>query len=84
MFSGSFVGLFLVLTWVLISFSGFSYLGILLLLENFNIFILFLVITWGSLDSYINFLIFMVVATIEVTLGLVILTRLWNSDSFQI
>nr|AFD18239.1 NADH dehydrogenase subunit 4L [Pseudorhabdosynochus yangjiangensis] len=75
------LSLFLILVCVIISFSGFSYLGILVLLENLNVIILFYVIISGIWGQYTNFIIFIVVSTIEVTLGLVILTRLWNNDS---
>lgn len=71
----------LVLVWIAIGFSGFSYLGVLLLLEKLKVFILFEISKWLSGDQLLGFLIFMVVATIEVVVGLVILTRLWKRDS---
>nr|YP_009524386.1 NADH dehydrogenase subunit 4L [Lepidotrema longipenis]AXR86346.1 NADH dehydrogenase subunit 4L [Lepidotrema longipenis] len=73
--------LFFLFNWFLISYNGFNYLGILLLLENFNVFILLYLFYVSSFDYNINFILFIVFATVEVTLGLVILTRVWNSDS---
>lgn len=59
----------------------FKFISMLLLIENFKVLIL-LVTYIARLDGLrILFLVFMVVATIEVTLALVSLTRLWDSDS---
>nr|YP_010015765.1 NADH dehydrogenase subunit 4L [Thaparocleidus varicus]QOI72762.1 NADH dehydrogenase subunit 4L [Thaparocleidus varicus] len=60
---------------------SFKFISVLILLENINI----LILVYIFLNSFntINplFLIFMVIVTIEVTLSLVSLTRVWDCDS---
>lgn len=56
-------------------------LNCLIVVENFNVLLLFMtmLVQWG--ESYIFFIALMVIFTIEVVLGLVVLTRLWDSSS---
>lgn len=62
---------------------SFKFISILLLLENFNVLVLFVCYCISLKDRRVTFLIFMVVATLEVTLALVSLTRLWDYDCFS-
>nr|YP_008994156.1 NADH dehydrogenase subunit 4L [Metagonimus yokogawai]AGN12758.1 NADH dehydrogenase subunit 4L [Metagonimus yokogawai] len=70
---------------VIILFSFFlsvtRLLNCLIVVENFNVLLLFSTILsqWG--ESFIFFISLMVIFTIEVVLGLVVLTRLWGSSS---
>lgn len=70
------IGSSLVLLRFILSLGRF--LNCLMVLENFNVLLLF-----GSLcilagDTRVLFLALMVIFTLEVTLGLVVLTRLWD------
>lgn len=58
---------------------GFSrFLNCLIVLENLNVVLLFICL-WGQTeDSRVLFMILMVIFTVEVTLGLVVLSRLWR------
>nr|UFQ88869.1 NADH dehydrogenase subunit 4L [Rhinebothrium sp. MZUSP 8022]UFQ88881.1 NADH dehydrogenase subunit 4L [Rhinebothrium sp. MZUSP 8023] len=70
LFSAILVGFF-------ISISRF--LNCLIILENFNVLILLFSLLYSSFDSHMIFIVLMVVSTIEVIVGLVILTRVWES-----
>nr|ANW83206.1 NADH dehydrogenase subunit 4L [Testudotaenia sp. WL-2016] len=57
------------------------FLNCLIILENFNVLLLTFILLLSSYDSHILFIIFMVVSTVEVILGLVVLTRVWECSS---
>nr|QWV61012.1 NADH dehydrogenase subunit 4L [Euryhaliotrema johni] len=59
---------------------NFKFISVLLLLENLNVLILLVSYLSCLSEVYMPFLVFMVVATVEVTLSLVSLTRIWESD----
>nr|YP_011003937.1 NADH dehydrogenase subunit 4L [Dactylogyrus simplex]WPS93115.1 NADH dehydrogenase subunit 4L [Dactylogyrus simplex] len=61
----------------------FKFISVILLIENANILILLFCYLGAESSSRAAFLVFMVVATIEVTLALVSLTRLWDYDSLS-
>nr|NP_059461.1 NADH dehydrogenase subunit 4L [Paragonimus westermani]AAF73396.1 NADH dehydrogenase subunit 4L [Paragonimus westermani]AAN15172.1 NADH dehydrogenase subunit 4L [Paragonimus westermani]QWT69515.1 NADH dehydrogenase subunit 4L [Paragonimus westermani]QWT69527.1 NADH dehydrogenase subunit 4L [Paragonimus westermani] len=73
------VGSFVVLCGFVLSLSRF--LNCLIVVENFNVLLLFSAIfqQWG--ESHILFIALMVIFTVEVVLGLVVLTRLWDLGS---
>nr|BBJ70604.1 NADH dehydrogenase subunit 4L [Benedenia seriolae]BBJ70616.1 NADH dehydrogenase subunit 4L [Benedenia seriolae]BBJ70628.1 NADH dehydrogenase subunit 4L [Benedenia seriolae]BBJ70640.1 NADH dehydrogenase subunit 4L [Benedenia seriolae]BBJ70652.1 NADH dehydrogenase subunit 4L [Benedenia seriolae] len=54
------------------------------MLENVNILILIISSYQDFLNSNIPFLIFMIIATIEVVLSLVVLSRVWTQSSIVI
>nr|YP_010015777.1 NADH dehydrogenase subunit 4L [Thaparocleidus asoti]QOI72774.1 NADH dehydrogenase subunit 4L [Thaparocleidus asoti] len=60
---------------------SFKFIGVLVLLENFNVLLLFYIFLNNFNSVSALFLIFMVIITIEVTLFLVSLTRVWDCDS---
>nr|YP_010350548.1 NADH dehydrogenase subunit 4L [Capsala katsuwoni]UOK11872.1 NADH dehydrogenase subunit 4L [Capsala katsuwoni] len=60
--------------------SSFQFLSILVVLENLNVLILFISSIVDSGSGSLCFLVFIVVATIEVTLSLVVLSRLWSQN----
>nr|UFQ88821.1 NADH dehydrogenase subunit 4L [Rhinebothrium sp. MZUSP 8018] len=66
---------------VLISFfiSISRFLNCLIILENFNVLVLLFSLLYSCLDNHMLFIVLMVVSTIEVIVGLVILTRVWES-----
>lgn len=51
------------------------FLNCLIVIENFNILLLLFTLLSGTPDKHMQFIILMVVSTIEVIVGLVILTR---------
>nr|YP_009533199.1 NADH dehydrogenase subunit 4L [Cyathocotyle prussica]AYH51384.1 NADH dehydrogenase subunit 4L [Cyathocotyle prussica] len=55
-------------------------LNCLIIIENFNVLILFACLVSQWEESRVLFLALMVIFTVEVTLGLVVLTRLWSSS----
>nr|AYH51415.1 NADH dehydrogenase subunit 4L [Tylodelphys immer] len=55
-------------------------LNCLIVIENFNVLLLFVCLLSQFEESRIIFLSLVVIFTIEVTLGLVVLTRLWSSS----
>nr|YP_009646078.1 NADH dehydrogenase subunit 4L [Plagiorchis maculosus]QBX99305.1 NADH dehydrogenase subunit 4L [Plagiorchis maculosus] len=81
MFLSSFfiVSLSIVLCSFMLSLSRL--LNCLIVVENFNVLLLFssLLMNWD--ETRIFFIALMVIFTIEVVLGLVVLTRLWDSSS---
>lgn len=78
--TGLFISGCVLVLWAIRSVS-FKFLAILLVLERFKILVLLLCLLSKIGASQIGFLLFMVVATMEVTLALVSLTRLWDLDS---
>ena len=67
----------LLLSVVVLSFflSLSRFLNCLIILENFNVLLLTFILLLSAADSHVLFIIFMVVSTVEVILGLVVLTR---------
>nr|APX55305.1 NADH dehydrogenase subunit 4L [Fasciolopsis buski] len=82
--SGSLVS-FLYVGSLLIIFGFFLSLGRLLncliVVENFNVLLLFVCLLCQWDEFRVVFIALMVIFTIEVTLGLVVLTRLWDFSS---
>nr|YP_005351102.1 NADH dehydrogenase subunit 4L [Pseudochauhanea macrorchis]AEO93251.1 NADH dehydrogenase subunit 4L [Pseudochauhanea macrorchis] len=67
---------------LLINFGNF--LSILIVLENFNVLLLLSCICLSCIDSsLLIFTCIVVILTIEVCYGLVIVCRLWNSNSLN-
>nr|YP_009692011.1 NADH dehydrogenase subunit 4l [Rhinebothrium reydai]QEG77659.1 NADH dehydrogenase subunit 4l [Rhinebothrium reydai] len=68
---------------VLVSFflSLSRFLNCLIILENFNVLLLLFSLLLCVGDSHMLFVILMVVSTVEVILGLVVLTRVWESTN---
>nr|YP_009517314.1 NADH dehydrogenase subunit 4L [Ligula intestinalis]AXO78665.1 NADH dehydrogenase subunit 4L [Ligula intestinalis]QXU59623.1 NADH dehydrogenase subunit 4L [Ligula intestinalis]QXU59635.1 NADH dehydrogenase subunit 4L [Ligula intestinalis]WRW54519.1 NADH dehydrogenase subunit 4L [Ligula intestinalis] len=54
------------------------FLNCLIILENFNVLLLLFSLLLSMADSHIIFIILMVVSTVEVIIGLVVLTRVWE------
>nr|QSV08796.1 NADH dehydrogenase subunit 4L [Taenia hydatigena] len=78
------VTLFLVLVFViLISFflSITRFLNSLIILENFNVLVLMMCLLTSSNDSHMIFMTLMVISTVEIIIGLVLLTRVWECSS---
>nr|YP_009826141.1 NADH dehydrogenase subunit 4L [Lyperosomum longicauda]QIX04651.1 NADH dehydrogenase subunit 4L [Lyperosomum longicauda] len=72
------VGVLLVLFGFVLSLSRL--LNCLIMLENLNVMLLFSCMLWQVEEFRIFFLALMVIFTVEVVLGLVVLTRLWDSS----
>nr|UFQ89277.1 NADH dehydrogenase subunit 4L [Echeneibothrium multiloculatum] len=71
---------FLLFTTILASFflaSG-RFLSCLIILENFNVLLLIFSLLNTLFDSHMIFIVLMVVSTVEVIIGLVVLTRVWE------
>nr|UFQ88293.1 NADH dehydrogenase subunit 4L [Rhinebothrium flexile]UFQ88317.1 NADH dehydrogenase subunit 4L [Rhinebothrium flexile] len=68
---------------ILISFflSLSRFLNCLIILENFNVLLLLFSLLLSLFDNHMIFIILMVVSTVEVIVGLVVLTRVWESTS---
>nr|UFQ88809.1 NADH dehydrogenase subunit 4L [Rhinebothroides sp. MZUSP 8017] len=66
---------------ILISFfiSISRFLNCLIILENFNVLLLLFSLLYNCFDSHMIFIVLMVVSTVEVIIGLVVLTRVWES-----
>nr|BBB87223.1 NADH dehydrogenase subunit 4L [Moniezia expansa] len=78
------VTIYLLLFFVIVFSFFLSYsrfLNCLIILENFNVLLLLFCLLVGSMDSHIIFVVLMVVSTIEVIVGLVVLTRVWECSS---
>lgn len=61
------------------------FLNCLIILEKFKVLLLTFTLLQSSADSHMLFIIFMVVSTVEVILGLVVLTRVWEcSNSLEV
>nr|YP_009370866.1 NADH dehydrogenase subunit 4L [Khawia sinensis]ALK26530.1 NADH dehydrogenase subunit 4L [Khawia sinensis] len=58
------------------------FLNCLILLENFNVCVLLFSVLLSRADSHMVFIVLMVVSTIEVVVGLVALTQLWEFEGF--
>ena len=72
----------LFITIVLSFFLSFSrFLNCLIILENFKVLILLFCLILGGLDNHMIFIALMVVSTVEVILGLVVLTRVWECST---
>nr|ANF28214.1 NADH dehydrogenase subunit 4L [Schyzocotyle acheilognathi] len=54
------------------------FLNCLIILENFNVLLLLFTLLFTYYDSHMLFIVLMVVSTIEVIVGLVVLTRVWE------
>nr|YP_009326177.1 NADH dehydrogenase subunit 4L [Paragonimus ohirai]YP_010690152.1 NADH dehydrogenase subunit 4L [Paragonimus iloktsuenensis]APD26969.1 NADH dehydrogenase subunit 4L [Paragonimus ohirai]WBU12991.1 NADH dehydrogenase subunit 4L [Paragonimus iloktsuenensis] len=74
-----FLGGVVVLCGLVLSLSRF--LNCLIIVENFNVLLLFSSILQQWQESHILFIALMVIFTVEVVLGLVVLTRLWDLGS---
>nr|UFQ88533.1 NADH dehydrogenase subunit 4L [Rhinebothrium sp. 3 DJM-2021] len=74
---------FLLFTTILISFflSVSRFLNSLIILENFNVLLLLFSLLNSVFDTHLIFIILMVVSTVEVIIGLVVLTRVWESTN---
>nr|BAP10804.1 NADH dehydrogenase subunit 4L [Taenia sp. MZH:127001] len=75
------VSLFLIFcSVIMISFflSITRFLNSLIVLENFNVLILMFCLIFSSLDSHMIFMALMVISTVEIIIGLVVLTRVWE------
>lgn len=57
------------------------FLKCLIILENFKVLLLLFCLLLSALDRHIIFIVLMVVSTIEVVIGLVVLTRVWECAS---
>nr|QCP68150.1 NADH dehydrogenase subunit 4L [Fimbriaria fasciolaris] len=76
------VFLILFFTIVLSFFLSFSrFLNCLIILENFNVLILLFCLLLGSLESHMTFIVLIIISTVEVIVGLVVLTRVWECSS---
>nr|ASL24603.1 NADH dehydrogenase subunit 4L [Khawia sinensis] len=58
------------------------FLNCLILLENFNVCVLLFSLLVSRADSHMIFIVLMVVSTIEVVVGLVALTQLWEFEGY--
>nr|QXU59611.1 NADH dehydrogenase subunit 4L [Dibothriocephalus dendriticus] len=54
------------------------FLNCLIILENFNVLLLLFSLLLSMADSHVIFIVLMVVSTVEVIIGLVVLTRVWE------
>nr|UFJ44421.1 NADH dehydrogenase subunit 4L [Glypthelmins sp. LW2G] len=72
------LALFIVLCTFMLSLSRL--LNCLIVIENFNVLLLFSSIISNWDESRIFFVALMVIFTVEVILGLVVLTRLWDTS----
>nr|UFQ88305.1 NADH dehydrogenase subunit 4L [Spongiobothrium variabile]UFQ89181.1 NADH dehydrogenase subunit 4L [Spongiobothrium sp. MZUSP 7999] len=57
------------------------FLNCLIILENFNVLLLLFSLLVSVFDNHMIFIILMVVSTVEVIIGLVVLTRVWESTN---
>nr|YP_009733712.1 NADH dehydrogenase subunit 4L [Gangesia oligonchis]QHV34462.1 NADH dehydrogenase subunit 4L [Gangesia oligonchis] len=71
---------FLLFCVILLSFflSISRFLNCLIILENFNVLLLMFALLSGGFDNHILFIVLMVVSTVEVIIGLVVITRVWE------
>nr|YP_010853271.1 NADH dehydrogenase subunit 4L [Metorchis bilis]WGM81690.1 NADH dehydrogenase subunit 4L [Metorchis bilis] len=72
------LGVFIVLCSFFLSVSRL--LNCLIVVENLNVLLLFVTMLSQRGETYIFFIALMVIFTVEVMLGLVVLTRLWDSS----
>nr|YP_007891008.1 NADH dehydrogenase subunit 4L [Versteria mustelae]BAN15692.1 NADH dehydrogenase subunit 4L [Versteria mustelae] len=54
------------------------FLNCLIILENFNVLVLLFCLLLSLIDSHMIFVVLMVISTVEVIIGLVVLTRVWE------
>nr|YP_007890984.1 NADH dehydrogenase subunit 4L [Hydatigera parva]BAN15656.1 NADH dehydrogenase subunit 4L [Hydatigera parva] len=76
----------LLLIFVFVLFFGFvlsigHFLNNLIILESLNVLVLLFCLLFSTLDSHMIFIALIVVSTIEVVVGLVILTQVWECSS---
>nr|QBZ73927.1 NADH dehydrogenase subunit 4L [Versteria mustelae] len=75
------ISIFLVFSSV-IAFSFFlsinRFLNCLIILENFNVLVLLFCLLLSLVDGHMIFVVLMVISTVEVIIGLVVLTRVWE------
>nr|WPK96141.1 NADH dehydrogenase subunit 4l [Paranoplocephala sp. 2 MG-2023] len=57
------------------------FLNCLIILENFNVLLLLFCLLLGESDSHMIFIVLMIISTVEVIVGLVVLTRVWECSS---
>ena len=57
------------------------FLNCLIILENFKVLLLLFCLWVGAMDSHIIFVVLMVVSTVEIIVGLVVLTQVWECSS---
>nr|YP_009466055.1 NADH dehydrogenase subunit 4L [Hydatigera kamiyai]AFJ94652.1 NADH dehydrogenase subunit 4L [Hydatigera taeniaeformis]BAN15668.1 NADH dehydrogenase subunit 4L [Hydatigera kamiyai] len=57
------------------------FLNNLIILESLNVLIILFCLLCSSLDNHMIFIAFVVVSTIEVIIGLVVLTQVWECSS---
>nr|UFQ88473.1 NADH dehydrogenase subunit 4L [Scalithrium sp. LRP 10408]UFQ88485.1 NADH dehydrogenase subunit 4L [Scalithrium sp. LRP 10409]UFQ88521.1 NADH dehydrogenase subunit 4L [Scalithrium sp. LRP 10410]UFQ88557.1 NADH dehydrogenase subunit 4L [Scalithrium sp. LRP 10411] len=71
---------FLLFCTILISFflSLSRFLNCLIILENFNVLLLLFSLLSSFSGNHMIFIVLMVVSTVEVIIGLVVLTRVWE------
>lgn len=71
---------FLLFSTILLSFflSLRRFLNCLIILENFKVLLLLFTLLATTHDSHMLFIVLMVVSTVEVIIGLVVLTRVWE------
>lgn len=78
------VTIFLILFFTIVFsfFLSFSrFLKCLIILENFNVLLLLFCLMYSSLESHMLFIILIIISTVEVIIGLVVLTRVWECSS---
>nr|BAV82493.1 NADH dehydrogenase subunit 4L [Hymenolepis diminuta] len=78
------VTIFLILFFTIVFsfFLSFSrFLNCLIILENFNVLLLLFCLMHSSLESHMLFIILIIISTVEVIIGLVVLTRVWECSS---
>nr|NP_114375.1 NADH dehydrogenase subunit 4L [Hymenolepis diminuta]AAK51335.1 NADH dehydrogenase subunit 4L [Hymenolepis diminuta] len=78
------VTIFLILFFTIVFsfFLSFSrFLNCLIILENFNVLLLLFCLMYSSLESHMLFIILIIISTVEVIIGLVVLTRVWECSS---
>nr|YP_010133151.1 NADH dehydrogenase subunit 4L [Hydatigera taeniaeformis]ACN76686.1 NADH dehydrogenase subunit 4L [Hydatigera taeniaeformis]BAV82577.1 NADH dehydrogenase subunit 4L [Hydatigera taeniaeformis] len=57
------------------------FLNNLIILESLNVLVILFCLLCSSLDNHMIFIAFIVVSTIEVIIGLVVLTQIWECSS---
>nr|YP_009440984.1 NADH dehydrogenase subunit 4L [Moniezia benedeni]AOY40424.1 NADH dehydrogenase subunit 4L [Moniezia benedeni] len=78
------ITIYLVLFFVIVFSFFLSYnrfLNCLIILKNFNVLLLLFCLLVSIMDSHIIFVVLMVVSTVEVIIGLVVLTRVWECSN---
>nr|BBB87235.1 NADH dehydrogenase subunit 4L [Moniezia sp. MN-2015] len=78
------ITIYLILFFVIVLSFFLSYsrfLNCLIILENFNVLLLLFCLLVGAMDNHVIFVILMVVSTVEVIVGLVVLTRVWECSN---